>query len=107
VHGFCDAVGLLGPVPTPWKIHFYSGRPSRNVCLFFNTETGVSTYDDPRLGTVPQDWEIAHPGTFALGNVRIPTYRSKKTGEITDRDPRLLPDFLRERGVNLEMFELV
>jgi hypothetical protein len=94
VHGFCDTVGLLGPLLTPWEIHCYSGHLSRNVGLYFNTETGVSTYEDPRLGTVPQDWEIARPGTFALGNVRIPSYRSKKTGEITDRDPRLLPDSL-------------
>ncbi|KAF2026265.1 hypothetical protein EK21DRAFT_115948 [Setomelanomma holmii] len=55
VHGLMDAEALLGPVKPPWQkvIRHLSGHD----CRIFNANTGEETWNDPRSGPLPEEWE--------------------------------------------------
>ena len=108
VPGLMDCTAFLGPLPKPWTVYGDTGYKTRNRFEFFNTETNESTIEDPRLeplegtGWERMDYEPrdADPDLFDY-------FRNKKTGEVMNSDPRLLPENLKARGVPLEEFELV
>lgn len=107
VHGLMDAEALLGTLPNPWIVELYRDNLGYARLHFRNTDTKELTVEDPRLDPVSPEWErFEHdrtqddPRWFAY-------YRNKVTGEVMNSDPRMLPDELRNRGVNLEMFCLV
>ena len=107
IHGLMDAEALLGPLPKPWIVEFYRDNLGYARLHFRNTETKDLTVEDPRLGPLTPEWErfdqdrtLDDPRWFAY-------YRNKATGEIMNSDPRMLPEELKKRNVNLEMFCLV
>ncbi|KAK4450969.1 HET-domain-containing protein [Podospora aff. communis PSN243] len=90
VHGLMNAEGFLGPVPSPW--------------------TARRTLHDPRLNPLPPDeWEeVQGDITLRLEYRDFDLFfRNKQTGQVLDSDPRMQPEALRQRGVDLGLFRLI
>ncbi|KAK0657837.1 heterokaryon incompatibility protein-domain-containing protein [Cercophora newfieldiana] len=105
MYGLQDAIGLLGPFPEPWQ-GVLENRPGiRRRLVFYNTETGTYSYNDPRLGDLG-DWERFDRETEPDDPEILEYYRNIKTGEVMDSDPRMLPEALKARGVELKTFVL-
>ncbi|KAM0166671.1 hypothetical protein ACHAQE_001191 [Botrytis cinerea] len=116
VYGLNDAISLLGPLPSPWRVQLrrYKNSMFREVYHFFNPTTGETTASDPRLepDSVWERVEIENLGRDLEPD--DPTicdfFKSKKTGNLINYDPRLLPEALEERllhqGKTLEIFPL-
>ncbi|KAK1756483.1 heterokaryon incompatibility protein-domain-containing protein [Echria macrotheca] len=105
VYGLEDAIGLLGPLPEPWEGNLEERVGGRRRLVFHNKRTDEYSYEDPRLGDLG-DWEwidrqpeIDDPAVFEY-------FRNKKTGETMNSDPRMLPEVLKARGVQLTTFVL-
>ncbi|OBT83001.1 hypothetical protein VE02_08256 [Pseudogymnoascus sp. 03VT05] len=56
IPGLCN-VFILGQLPHPWKMQLVDqlGHPEPQP-HYINLETGVTTREDPRLGSLPPDW---------------------------------------------------
>lgn len=113
VYGLHDALALLGPLPTLWRVHILSSpdRVDGLVCRFFNANTGEHTAEDPRLEPHPE-WdrvELQDLGRKLTGDDPecCDFFRHKTTGEMINYDPRMLPEALEARGVQLRKFALV
>lgn len=111
VHGIMNGEALLGPIPNPWTVQYVLKEFGNQRILqarYLNTATDFVSYEDPRLGEMPEDWvrdwtqrdDMRHP-------YEIRFHKNKVTGECINSDPRLLPAALRERGVQLQDFRLV
>ncbi|KAF4342400.1 heterokaryon incompatibility [Fusarium beomiforme] len=104
--------GLLGPLPPHWKAQlFYDPvNEHRSHTRYHNNETGELTAEDPRLEPL-EGWQ-----RISLEDLEreltgddpevCDFFRNTKDGRIVDSDPRLEPEALRRRGVNLETFVL-
>lgn len=108
VYGLHDATALLGPLPSPWRVQVVeddAGYLTRYK--FFNPVSGVISDEDPRLGPLEQWTRVArHPRT-AEDPVIFQCFQSNQTGEIIKHDPRLEPEALIGRGVNIDTYCLV
>jgi hypothetical protein len=114
VYGLNDANALLGPLPKPWSVtincdfcgHLLTREGGKRTFRFFNPDTEEHTYEDPRLPPL-EDWSrINHTSEPAVPEIHE-FFQHKETGQIMDPDPRLLPEALTARGVQLETFSLV
>ncbi|KAE9363399.1 HET-domain-containing protein, partial [Stipitochalara longipes BDJ] len=104
-HGFMDAEALLGPLPRRFQLvrkrdpktrtHWW-GHMGRMTERFY--------CEDPRLGELPSGWKRrAHPlDEFWTWFVNEETGQEMKGGD----DPRLTDEALKQRGVDLKVFEL-
>jgi hypothetical protein len=106
IYGLHDATAILGPLPAPWRGRVCWGFRQRTKLEFWNTETQESTDEDPRLGDLG-DWErVDHvpepddPEIYAY-------FRNRRTEEVMNSDPRMLPEQLDAMGVELTTFALV
>ncbi|KAI1840860.1 hypothetical protein JX266_012942 [Neoarthrinium moseri] len=102
-----DGFSLLGPLPKPWRVKV---EPSRDFAdcqayLFENTENGEVRRDDPRLEPL-EDWECREFRRTASDPIVMNSWRNKITGETINSDPRISPERLTQRGVELEWFRL-
>ncbi|KAK4214226.1 heterokaryon incompatibility protein-domain-containing protein [Rhypophila decipiens] len=108
VHGLQDGAGLLGSVPPPWRGRVEVMPCYRYKLWFYNEETKEYSEDDPRLSGVDlDDWERIEHEMDPDDAEMYDYFRNKKTGEVLDSDPRMLPDALGRMGVELESFTLV
>jgi len=108
IPGLTDCIPFLGPLPSPWITRKPDGYGGRGDFLFLNTETGERTKEDPRLEPLNRtDWERIDHVPCADDPYFFDYFKNVKTSEVINSDPRLLPDNLRRRGVNLETFTLV
>jgi hypothetical protein len=57
--------------------------------------------EDPRFGELPDGWKI----DFGKRNFLI--FVNKETGKRTEFDPRLRPEALVARGVDIQCFDLI
>jgi hypothetical protein len=106
IHGLMEGQALLGSLPSPWE----SVITDRNRGLEFayhNLQTKEISLQDPRLSDLPTEWEEIVQEDEARSNIYVQHFKNKNTGEIINSDPRLLPQALKARGVNLETFILV
>ena len=107
-HGIMDGESLLGQLPPFWEV-----RPVIDMSngvkepAYWNSETNSASRDDPRLGELPAEWERITQRRTPDDPILFAPHRNKLTGEIINSDPRMLPNNLRKRGINLEMFPLV
>ncbi|RDW72907.1 hypothetical protein BP6252_06814 [Coleophoma cylindrospora] len=103
VHGLHDAISLLGVLPPGWRVHVCSdGSP-----LFVNDETDVTTREDPRLEPLVE-WEGIADSSEHSHSVHSKKYdQQKQTGDKVNADPRMLPEALKARGVNIQTIFLV
>ena len=107
VHGLSDAVGILGPLPDHWKVIIKGDAFGRPTHRFFHLSDNEETLNDPRLEPLPLNWERATYERFANDPAIFERFRNLVTGELVNYDPRLSPERLEARGVELQSFRLV
>ena len=104
IDGFTNGAAVLGPLPSNWQLvgrYFEEYLDHHNV--FLNHQTGEFQPEDPRLGPLPAGWYISdHRRKDAW--IRYANY---ETGKVTHFDPRMTPEALRARGVEMREFQLV
>ncbi|OAA55793.1 Heterokaryon incompatibility [Niveomyces insectorum RCEF 264] len=108
VHGFADAEALLGPLATPWRVECAYNAGGQWSPSFVNDATGQTTDIDPRFGPLPPDWECLAEVPRAADDPPVNArFRNKDTGMLANADPRLQPEVLEARGVDLQEIKLV
>jgi len=65
------------------------------------------TAEDPRLGPLPDDWEKVEKERTLCDSEFVGWFENKVTGEVVNYDPRLAPESLKQRGVQLETLRLI
>nr|OQO20961.1 hypothetical protein B0A51_10238 [Rachicladosporium sp. CCFEE 5018] len=108
VDGLMDAEALLGKLSNEWNIEAYP-EGARCVYRFRNVITGWSQVEDPRLPPLEHPWvELEFDeGYTSADPFNAARFRNEETGEEINYDPRLTPDALRDRGVQIERITLV
>jgi len=106
IYGIMDGESLLGPLPPSWKV-----RVELNGSImeprYLDTERNIMVREDPRLENLPAEWERIEQQRTADDPIMFAPHRNKSTGEIINWDPRMSPENLRARGINLQTFRLV
>ncbi|TGJ82961.1 hypothetical protein E0Z10_g5812 [Xylaria hypoxylon] len=109
VGGLMSGESLRGPLPEQWTMivagHHESGDYKGHYITFRNSASDKTSLDDPRIPPLSTDWE-------ATRNMNMPgqtgwyhnCYRNKQTGKVESFDPTLLPQTLRDQGINVEVF---
>ncbi|KAL8649129.1 MAG: hypothetical protein Q9210_004589 [Variospora velana] len=104
VQGLMDGEALLGPLPSNWRrVGRFDEETKRTWNTFKDCNRAVYQIEDPRLGPLPKGWcEEKHPKehVYAL-------FRDKTTDVVDWHDLRMLPSFLRDRGVEIQEFNHV
>ena len=104
IDGFMDGAACLGPLPSQWQLLYrYFEEYMSHYPAFFNHQTGEFQPEDPRRGPLPAGWYISDHEEKDIWNL----YANDETGEETDFDPRMTPEALTARGVELREFQLV
>lgn len=106
-HGLMHSEGVLGQLPAPWTYRLARTESMWLVEQFYNTDTGEQTSDDPRLGEMPEGWEIINQPSVLNRRAVATKFRNTATGLLVDGDPRLLPEALKQRGVCLSSISLI
>jgi hypothetical protein len=107
VYGAMLGEAFQGPLLAPYRFEFLYDDFGYRAPWYLNTETGGQQRDDPRLGSLPDCWERL-PDQWTWESPAYPMrFRHKGTGEVIKSDPRVLPEALQARGVELEAFSLV
>jgi hypothetical protein len=106
VHGLADLVGFLGPLPVGWQIIIKGDALGRPTQRLINLRNGEETLDDPRLESLPSNWERAMYERCPEDPAIFDRFRNLETGELVNYDPRLSPEALEAR-VKLQSFTLV
>ena len=104
IDGFMDGAAFLGPLPGNWQLvtRLY-GEYSVSHYTFLNHQTGEFQFEDPRLGPLPDGWYLSDHQKKQTWNI----YANDETGERTWHDPRMTPEALTARGVEMREFQLV
>jgi hypothetical protein len=112
VHGLMYGEALLGPLPPKVQsIARYDGPTDSYWRCYLDTRTGMCEVEDPRLGPLPHGWrrrghDKAHVISWYVNDITGEGFGQ----EMRDNgfvDPRLQPDALRARGVQLQTYDLV
>ena len=107
VHGLEDANVILGKLPSPWTVQvLYDGCGLLSTHQFLNRDTGVLSEDDPRLEP-SSEWERCTYERTGDDPFFVQCFRNKITGKVIKHDPRLEPGALEDRGVKLDIFNLI
>ena len=103
--GFMDGAGLLGMLPKPWqRVTRYNLDLKDEHVAFIDRDTGTVQVEDPRLGPPPPGWRIADHRYKHVYN----TYTNEAAGVFeSDFDPRMTPEALKARGIDLQEYRLV
>lgn len=107
LHGFSSAEAFLGPLPAPSVIQYKPDSRGVETPYFFNKDTAEEAQQDPRLGELPPEWEAVQADRTKDDPHFFMWFRNNITGETMNSDPRMLPEALRDRGVDLQTFRLV
>jgi len=102
-YGYMACEGFLGPLPSTHKFVWINDR-SESVLRagFIQNDSDVPTVEDPRLGPLPDGWKFVYHDKRPF----FREFENTETGEITEHDPRLLPEALLARGVAVQYFDL-
>lgn len=85
IHGLFYSVALLGTFPRHWKV--------RNE---YDSDTGATTLEDPRLGSLPVEWERVGSARTRGGPEVFAKFEKVEMGDIENSDPRATPWALKE-----------
>ncbi|WYZ35468.1 hypothetical protein EsH8_X_000115 [Colletotrichum jinshuiense] len=108
VYGLHDATALLGPLPSPWRVQVFEDDAGYlTTYRFFNSQSNELSDEDPRLGPLEQWTRVSSPPRTAEDPVIFQCFQHNHTGEIIKNDPRLDPEALTKRGLNVDTFCLV
>jgi hypothetical protein len=73
---------------------------------YYNRDTECLTSEDPRLPPLDESWKKLRRQRNPDDPLHVTYFEHIPTGRIINSDPRLLPNVLRSRGINLETFAL-
>ncbi|KAG4435168.1 hypothetical protein IFR05_009337 [Cadophora sp. M221] len=113
VPGIMNAEGILGSFPPGWTKRKLFSKDESVLMVY---EQGIiKTQRDPRASTLPLGWKVMFgtkdcPLENELEDERewdLPLFMNEDTGETTVYDPRLTPELLKQRGVDIREFRLV
>ncbi|KAK6446924.1 hypothetical protein FP744_10003174 [Trichoderma asperellum] len=113
VYGLNDGQALIGSLKYPWRIQIFD-HPDQDFRIehrYYNQKTRELAVSDPRLEDHPE-WErvsLEDLGRPLTGDdpIILEFFKNNITGEIMNSDPRLLPEALEARGVDLQWFTIV
>ena len=102
VHGLMNGEALLGPLLDGWRqVFHYEEKTQREADVFYDGRRGTYQFEDPRLGDLPEGWSaMEHPLQYL-------SFVNEEQDLKTRFDPRMQPQHLRERGVELQRFLLI
>ena len=104
IDDFMDGAACLGPLPSKWQLtNRYFEEYSTHYYAFLDDHTGEFQIEDPRLGPLPAGWYIGDHKRKDAWNL----YANDETGEETFFDPRMTPEALTARGVEIREFQLM
>ena len=105
VDGVMDGAGLLGKLPSNWqRVDRHDPDAKGEYDAFINRDAGIVQIEDPRLGPLPPGWQIADHRNKHMWN----KYTNKAAGIVgTHFDPRMSPEALKARGIDLQEYRLV
>jgi hypothetical protein len=101
-----DAEAFLGPLPKRFQLVIkLEEKTNRYWWSHVDRETESFTYKDPRLGELPSRWKRRRHPLDKFWSWFV----NKETGEEMKEscDPRFKTEALKQRGVDLKVFELV
>ncbi|KAL2064409.1 hypothetical protein VTL71DRAFT_4903 [Oculimacula yallundae] len=113
VPGIMNAEALLGSLPPEWTRKCILSKAGYLLNIY--EQGSIKTQQDPRASALPQGWRVMF-GTFQDPLVDELEdekdwdglwYENLETGQRTSHDPRLTPELLRERGVDIQEFKIV
>ena len=107
IHGLEDDIAVHGALPAQWKVIITADSLGRALHRYVNLMTYELTAEDPRLGVLPPEWERVPYERSADDPALFEVFKNSITGETLHSDPRLSPEALRARGVNLETLQLI
>ena len=104
VHEIMTGDLFLGPLSKDWqRVWRYDEKTQGYWDAFIDREKGIWQIEDPRLGPLPDDWvKDDHPMQHVYH-----MFCNKSAGLRTEVDPRMSPEALRARGVDIRDFDLV
>ena len=111
IHGFMYGEALLGAMPSQVRsVARYDSRTDAYWRCYLDTGSGECKIEDPRLGSLPFGWRRkSHDKDQVISWYVNDVDREGFDQQMRDNgyaDPRLKPDVLRARGVNLRNFDL-
>ncbi|KAK3319498.1 heterokaryon incompatibility protein-domain-containing protein [Cercophora scortea] len=108
VYGLNDGIGLLGALPGEWRVQIFQDSSSitEGCYRFYDPDTSTLTDEDPRLEPL-EEWERMDHMRTGDDPFVFQYYMHKVTGETVNSDPRMTPEALRARGVDVRTFQLV
>jgi hypothetical protein len=110
--GAMHTEGLLGQLPAGWEVSYRLQRGVHRPVIFAQGNT--STQQDPRV-PLPPGWRYRY-GSFNAPRITEPAaledmlpqfFENEETKEKTLLDPRLTPEALRDRGIDVQELVLV
>ncbi|KUJ06525.1 uncharacterized protein LY89DRAFT_790395 [Mollisia scopiformis] len=106
---YCDVLmsgeALLGSLPPGFELILTFAESAGYYRRFVNSKASISQVPDPRLSQIPfpPGWRVqSHDSEEDFAK-----YVNDITGENSLYDPRLAPDALRQRGVEIQTFDLI
>jgi hypothetical protein len=103
--GFMSGEGILGPLPPNLQLGVrFREDLNSYVSAFRERNTGKVLEEDPRLGPLPMGWRKTKMVDYPLEEWFI---KDETVEDPTTYDPRLSPEALREKGVDLKVSELI
>jgi hypothetical protein len=111
VHGAMHAEVLLGFLPVGWTFSYKMVEGNRRLVFALGN---ILTQKDPRL-PLPPEWRhkyflgerVQDAELDSSMNLLPQAFENVETKELSWCDPRLTPDALRERGIDVQGFVLV
>ncbi|CZS85854.1 unnamed protein product [Fusarium graminearum] len=109
VHGIMNGEALLGPLPSNYSAQQRAGPDGVNRTKFLNNDTGEHTIGDPRLVPIPfpDGWLFHEWGMEVDDPDYCPVFSNREIGKVVAYDPRMTMCALIERGVNIQIVNLI
>jgi len=106
VHGLSDSTAILGPLMEPWHVRNEYDSAGFWIPLYYNSNSGTTTLEDPRLPPLAPEWERIRSERVRGDPEVFGRFKNTITEKVVNSDPRLLPDALKERGLDIQVFNL-
>jgi hypothetical protein len=91
IHGLSGTEQLLAPLSDPWRPQVKVGDTGGRAYHFQNPITSEDRTVDPRLESLPSEWETCEIENTYNETERVAWCGNKTTGEILKSDSIVLP----------------
>ena len=107
LHGFMDAEAFLGPLQELRRVKCELDPAGYWYPYFIDVTSNYETADDPRLGSMPPEWERVESERNPDDPPVFVRFKNNVTGEAINSDPRMLSESLKKRNLDLQIFQLI